>query len=229
MRFFILIFAVICYLDCNAQAKLAFIQDRDNQQIPDLAYFRNLAILSDVIIKIKGVNWYEENIIKNCYGTKQERAHLVCHMKVDYLGNVQFEFPDYSKNDSLKALMKSVEDFIISNHIIFYQYNTEVSKILKSTNSKDLISNTIKQYIRKSQSPYFINITYPWICMHQLYSRKRYEYYVADMNKKGFKPLGITGWIKMKIKQDLAEPIKSSLDYGITNDDFLLNKNRIKP
>ena len=95
--------------------------------------------------------------------------------------------------------------------------------------SKDLISNTIKQYIRKSQSPYFINITYPWICMHQLYSRKRYEYYVADMNKKGFKPLGITGWIKMKIKQDLAEPIKSSLDYGITNDDFLLNKNRIKP
>lgn len=229
MKHIILILLYLYCFVCNAQVQLAFSINKDSLDITDIAYRKNLAIISDAIIKIKGPDWFKENIIKNCYGTKQERAHLVCHMKVDYLGNVQFEFPDYSKNDSLKALMKSVEDFIISNHIIFYQYNTEVSKILKSTNSKDLISNTIKQYIRKSQSPYFINITYPWICMHQLYSRKRYEYYVADMNKKGFKPLGITGWIKMKIKQDLAEPIKSSLDYGITNDDFLLNKNRIKP
>ncbi len=225
MKHIILILLYLYCFVCNAQVQLAFSINKDSLDITDIAYRKNLAIISDAIIKIKGPDWFKENIINNCYGERHERANIICTMSIDYFGNIEFIFPQITKNDSIQATMKKVAELLENEHVIFYEYNGYFSSHFKrlKSKSKNNIKNLIIEYIKKTTPTSFLSFYNPWICSFPPYfPNVSYESYVKEIENKGLKALDYPDWLIEKIQTDMRIPIQSTIDYGIKNDDFII-------
>lgn len=207
-RITIVFFLLFFGLKISAQAKLALTVSQYDSAI------RNACLVSDLLIKQKGDEWYNTNILK----TTDLGICSFC-MKANCNGQIFISAPRI-KNKEIVVALEDIANYIEKHHLTIY-----VScGIPFRMESKGDIEKSIKQYL-----DYYKNTEFYFLCgcclwpsrMEIKMSDNWYKkYYVEDEKKAGRNPKSHIEWLKEKIDYYLSLPIKSSLDYGITNEDF---------
>lgn len=191
----------------------------------EISLYKNCAILSDIMLMIKGDEWYKKYIIENIISLDQPlgRRKVSFTISVDSCGNMKM----YPRSCTIKEInegLKEAIEYIENNHVTIYAYNSYFARLLqnnKCATKQDVINAIcLKEYSCNEGLP-FTNITNGWM----LYvpgpiNHTSYDNYIQDKKKKGRNKEIELEWIKAKIDYYLSLPIKSSLDYGITNEDF---------
>lgn len=207
-KYFLLLIVIFNTCLIYGQVRIAFLEEYQND------YNINSAIICDIMLKLKGFEWYDTHVLN----VKNKRT-INSNFEVSYDGKVRFYCQD-TTNTELKKVLIKVTEYMETYHTTLYVYDKEYLKLLKQPR---LQNNHIKWGLSKvitSRKQYYsnlIDINNPLL----LFTKSRYDNYVELEKEQKKLPLSCGDWMKMKILELNKEPIKSSLDYGITNDDFL--------
>jgi len=210
-RFILLIVVIFNIYISYGQVRIAFIENNQND------YIINSAIICNVLLELQGFEWYDMYILN----VKNKRT-INSNFEVTYNGKFEFYIQD-TTNTELKNALKKVTKYMEAHHIILYVYDKNYIKLLKQPR---LQNNHIKwglQNVINSRKQYYsklIDINNPLL----LFTKRRYEIYVKLERERTHTPLSCRKWIESEISKLVSIPIKSSLDYGITNDDFITTK-----
>lgn len=209
----LLFIIIISPLFCQGQARLAVINDwYTGVKI-------NAVIISDIIFKIKGEEWYEKYVLENITSEDQPlgRQKVSFGIIVDSCGIMQLKTRNITITEIKEGLTEVIK-YIEDNHIIIYKYSGSFARLLyenKSPTKQDVIN-----MIHFEANAPFIVITNEWISYTPDFTPINYDFYIDDEKNAGRNPKSYIEWLKEKIDYYLSLPIKSSLDYGITNEDF---------
>ena len=200
----------------SGQARIAFLEKNQND------YILNSAIICDVMIKLKGFEWYDTHILN-----VENKRTINTNFEVSYNGKIKFYSKDTTNTELYKVFLEVIE-YMESHHVILYIYDIDYIKLIKQPRLQDRHIKWDLVKVINSRKQYYSNL----IDVHNpliLFTKRGYEIYVELERKRKKVPLSCRKWIESEISKLINIPIKSSIDYGITNDDFLLNENRIKP
>lgn len=214
----ILLIIIMLPLLCQGQARLAILsKELLNTDI-------NAAVISNILLKIKGDEWYEKYVLENIRSEDQPvgRQKVSFTIFVDSCGMMKM-YPRSCTineiNEGLKEAIKYIED----NHTIIYSYSGGFARLLhenKYTTKQDIINEIHSGNNYHNDNLPFTIIANGWISYVGGFTPIYYDFYVEDEKKAGRNPKSHIEWLKEKIDYYLSLPIKSSLDYGITNEDF---------
>lgn len=184
---------------------------------------KNIAHISNAIIKIKGEDWYIQHIINNESSPK----------KISYSIGGYSDTIIVLHEDRLK--LRNPELNIVLNEVCEYLYlhrcNLYISNICVNSNNKvdstkyiDCICNYVKnKQLISSQTNMKLVLFY----VHNGFigtipgtTKFYYDRYYKKEIQQGNVPLSHIDWIKYQIDYYMNLPIESSLDYGIDNSAF---------
>lgn len=214
----ILLIIIMLPLLCQGQARLAIL----NKELLDADI--NAAVISNILLKIKGDDWYEKYVLENINSEDQPlgRRKVSFTISVDSCGIMKM----YPRSCTIKEVnegLKEAIEYIEENHTIIYCYSSRFAQLLhenKCPTRKDVIREIhLGNNYYNNNLPFAI-IANGWISYVGGVTPIDYTFYVEREKEMGNNPKTHIQWLKEKIDYYLSLPIKSSLDYGITNMDF---------
>lgn len=195
----------------NSQARLAL---TTNFNYNDLYKYKNSAIISKIILEQKGELWYE-NLVTQL--SSKQLSHVII---VNLCGNLTLFAKSTMPLDVKIAIQNSIK-YIENNHIVIYGNWGYYDIFMREHDciTPQNIYNIISQEKRRELNEFglFGNEWFFFLPGNQKFN---YDFYVEDEKRAGRIPKSHIEWLKEKIDYYLSLPIKSSLDYGITNEDF---------
>ena len=223
----IVILVIISIGNATSQVRLAFNCYFD--------YKYHGAILYDALIKLKGDDWTYKNVVVPLL--KQPRK-LMYKCLIYYDGKVQFFKVGNNPSDEILDALNEVATYLEQTQTVmigayeFYDFNnleSTIQKLLKDaieTNKLKLVSltkpptaedsliyyNIVKEQYRTV--PIFSGFYTIW--PHQIIDD--YELHKSEFEEQD---ITIMQYLKQEVDKILSQPLpKSTLDYGITNEDF---------
>lgn len=184
---------------------------------------KNIAHISNAIIKIKGEDWYIKHIINNESSPK----------KISYSIGGYSDTIIVLREDRLK--LKNTELNIVLNEVCEYLYlhkcNLYISNIcVNSNNNVDSTKyiDCIRNYVNTKQlMSNQVNMEMMIFYIHNGFigtipstTKFYYDRYYKKEIQQGNVPLSHIDWIKYQIDYYMNLHIESSLDYGIDNSAF---------
>lgn len=212
MRMYIILF-ILCFLSNigYSQARLALAA---NYNYNDLYLYKNSAIISKIILEQKGELWYENLMTQ--FSPKQLSHVITVNMCGDLILSAKSAMPSDIKN-VLQYLIKYIENnqIVIYGNWGFYDIFMREHDYVTPIDLCNIISQE-----GRSKWNVFVVIANGWFFYLPGNQNFNYEFYIENEKRAGRKPKSHIEWIKAKIDYYLSLPIESSLDYGITNEDF---------
>lgn len=212
MRMFITILTLFFLNNVgNSQARLALTTNFNHN---DLYKYKNSAIISKIILEQKGELWYE-NLLSQL--SSKQLSHAII---VNLCGNLTLSARSTMPLDVKIAIQNSIK-YIENNHIVIYGNWGYYDIFMREHDyiTPQNICNIISQEKRRELNEFGL-FGNEWFFSLPGNQKFNYDFYVEDEKKAGRNPKSHIEWLKEKINYYLSLPIKSSLDYGITNEDF---------
>ncbi len=236
MKRLIIIIISIYILKLEAFAQIQYAMDIKSPMIhsPQIAggklvngcLCKNIAQISNALIKLKGDNWYINHILNNKYSPIKISYSIGCYSDtIIVLHNDRLKI----RNPELNAALDKVCNYLYLHQCRFYISNP----CIKSNNIVDSTEyvNYIHNYIdTKQQISTMTNMPLILLYIHNGFigtipgtTKFYYDKYYNKEIQQGNVPLSQIEWIKKQIDYYMNLHIESSLDYGIDNSAFMIN------
>lgn len=233
-RFIILLLLIQWATNIVAQVNLAAVVNSPSIYSPEIAggkkvngvTFKNIASISDAIIKLKGEDWYINNILDN-----ESYPKKISYSIVFYSDSIEINQQDrlIQRNNDLFSTLCDVCKYLYTHHCNMYIPILTNQKVVDKVEYIKLIHN----YINKKNEFFSSYAPNEKIALHYIFNgfigtihsttKFYYNKYRTKEIEKGKIPLSHIDWIKSQIDYYMNLHIDSSLDYGIDNSAFMIN------
>lgn len=202
-----------------AQAKLAL---TTNFGYKDTYIYKNSALISKILLTQYGDKWYEENLLSN----RSDISKIRLYMVIDMCGYFTIRKTGSRMSEEVKDAILKVLNIIEQEHIVVYGNWAYYDLFIK--NHKSVMSQDMPDIILQEKAfgiEWFEIFPNNWFFLFPPNTSLNYKFYADESLASGIEPLSYLDWLKQKIEYYMALPIESSLDYGITNEDFCPQQN----
>ena len=193
-------------------------------KLVDICLFKNIASISDAIIKLKGDDWFINNILENeSYPIKISYSIV---WSIDTIA-INQENRLKHNNMELNNVLSDVCKYLYSQHgkIFIYLSQFNSNKRINKNEYIKLIHNYIERLneMQDDKNPVIYYIFNGFIGTIPGTTKFYYDKYYNKEIQQGNVPLSQIEWIKKQIDYYMNLHIESSLDYGIDNSAFMIN------
>lgn len=189
-------------------------------KLVDICYTKNIAQISNALIKLKGEDWYINNILNNESSPRKIMYSLSCYVDTIVINNERL----MHNNTELGNAMSNVCRHLHSQQSKIYIYLPQPSPPNKINRSEYLqLINTHIENMKSSQNDNNPAIYYffgGFIGIIPGTTKFYYDKYYNKEIQNGNIPLSHIEWIKSLIDYYINLQIDSSLDYDIDNTAF---------
>lgn len=187
--------------------------------VSSISHAKNVAQISNTIIKLKGEDWYINNILNNESDLRKIRYSLNC-----YIDTIVIAREERMCNMELKDALYEVCRYL-SSHSKIYIYLPSVNFRKDKIGYLELIHSYVdgmENHSNENKQRYavYFMINYGFIGTIPGTTKFYYDRYYKKEIQQGNVPLSHIDWIKYQIDYYMNLHIESSLDYGIDNSAF---------
>lgn len=198
-----------------AQPRLAVVEQEYTRDL------LNTATIVYAAIKANGSDWYTQYVINNLsIGDTHKLRYII---SVDSCANMHV-FSRMAIPEVIEGLQKAIS-YINEHQLPFYSCSIGFNILKRTCDSltRADIVKAIHSTTTGNPSTPFGSIANGWHYSWGNFSKGVYDIYAQKESSYGKQPKSFADWLFEQMKQCLSQPIESSLDYGVTNEDFCSN------
>ena len=193
-----------------------------NGKLVDISLYKNTALISNALIKLKGDDWYTNHILNNESFPKKMKYAIACFVDTII---IERENKLTLNNPELRDAISEVCRYLYSQHSNIYIYSPSFNFKKDKFEYLKLIHNYIERMKESpnDKNPIIYYIYNGFIGTIDGTRQFWYNKYRTKEFENGNIPLSHIDWIKSQIDYYMNLQIDSSLDYGIDNSAFIIN------